>query len=254
MKVVSIDPGWREISKRNSVVFATPPGQIDYVSSGLTDEGLKTLVRDRTEPQSLILLDVPVEGCDISGHRRPVERTLQHCFSLYPASMAGTRGPKLKKSLLEALSPAVRSSVSVQEIYPHAIYKFLWAVWRKGRLESVIQGKWGQILDENLRREYPPRYKGRGTRDQRLSGLRRLHDFLSCLGLDFGDNLSPPKGGLSGWKINLLSDEYDACLGAVAGLYYTNGNPYARIVGGREGNILLLVDAWLERELGRRVE
>ncbi|MFP4641986.1 MAG: hypothetical protein ACLFPU_07405 [Dehalococcoidia bacterium] len=253
VKVISIDPGWRETSKRNAVVVATPSGRIDYVASGLSDEGLKSLVKERAEPRSFILLDVPVERCDISGHWRPVEKALQHYLSLYPISMAGKRGPELKRSLLEALPSTLRSGVSVQEIYPHAVYKFLWAAKQKGKLESVTQGIWERILDESFRREYPPRYKGQFTRDQRLCGLRRLYDFLTGLGLDFTERLACPGDELSGRVMDRLSDEYDACLGAVAGLYYSNGNPYARVVGEREqGDILLLADVWLAGELRKR--
>ncbi len=51
-----------------------------------------------------------------------------------------------------------------------------------------------------------------------------------------------------------LSDEYDACLGAIAGIYFIHSSGYACIAGDSlSGNILLLADQWLAERLSREV-
>ena len=46
------------------------------------------------------------------------------------------------------------------------------------------------------------------------------------------------------------SDQYDACLGVVVGLYCVNGNSYSWIAGDEcQGEMLLLADIWLKKQL-----
>ena len=141
MNIISVDVGWREKTKRNAVAIAKPRKQIYFVASGLGDSDLVSLVRDYAEPESLVLLDVPIEGCEnLREPRRPVESVLQHYVSLYPASMAGMRGVKLKKKLLQAMPEGIRTSVVIQEIYPHAVYKFLWVATAEGQAGKCSVG------------------------------------------------------------------------------------------------------------------
>lgn len=252
MKVISADVGWKPNTRRNAVVVATPPGRIDFLDKGLGDVELDKVVREWIEPQSLVLLDVPIEGCDnLPGHWRPVEKSLQHYIPLYPPSKAKGRGSELKQELLQVVPENVRSSVNVQEIYPYAVYKFLWVARQKGKLESVKLGRWERILDDGFRQTSPPKYKGRVQRDQRLSEIQGLRNLLTgCPGSGFAQQLDFPDRSLRASELELLSDEYDACLGAVVGLLYVNSNPYARVIGDKvQGEILLLTDAWLKSKL-----
>lgn len=103
MNIISVDVGWKERTRRNSVAIATLQKQIDFLANGLGDSDLTNLMREWTEAKSLVLLDVPIKGCDnLREPRRPVESVLQHYVSLYPASVAGVRGTQLKKKLLQA--------------------------------------------------------------------------------------------------------------------------------------------------------
>ncbi len=52
-----------------------------------------------------------------------------------------------------------------------------------------------------------------------------------------------------------LSDVYDACLGAIVGIYFANNSSYACIVGDSEsGEVLLLADQWLQAQLSEKVK
>ena len=101
MNIISCDVGWKRETKRNAIAVVTGSGQVDFLTSGLDDDHLVSLVREWVEPQSLVLLDVPIEGCEkLEGPRRPIENALQHYVSLYPTSRAGKRGKQLKEKLL----------------------------------------------------------------------------------------------------------------------------------------------------------
>jgi len=53
--------------------------------------------------------------------------------------------------------------------------------------------------------------------------------------------------------LDRLLDEYDACLGAIVGLYWVKGSNYACLAGKpEEGEILLLADQWLRTELEKK--
>jgi len=250
--IISIDPGWKEKTRRNAVVVAKPRNQICLVASRLGDSDLISLVRDYAEPESLVLLDIPIEGCEnLCEPRRPVENVLQHYIALYPATMAGMRGIKLKKKLLQAIPEGIRTSVIIQETYPHAVYKFLWVARQKGKLESVRSGRWKRFLARGFIPSLsPPKYKGNITYDQRLAGMRDLYNLLTGhMGLSFLQPLDFPDESLSSPHLELIADELDACLGAVAGLYCAVHNQYVWVAGDQSGEILLLADRWLKEQL-----
>ncbi len=255
MNIISVDVGWKEKSRRNAVAIARPQKQIDFLASGLGDSDLVNLMQERAEPGSLVLLDVPIEGCEnLCEPRRPVENVLQRYISLYPASMAGVRGTQLKKKLLQAIPESIRAGVIIQEIYPHAVYKFLWVAKQKGKLGSIQSGVWQRVLDENFTPSVsPPKYKGNVTHDESLKGMRELYNFLTeQLRLGFSQPLGFPNDSFSRSRLELLADEYDACLGATLGLYCVTYNPYVWAVGDQSrGEILLLADVWLKEQLER---
>ncbi len=252
MKIISVDVGWKETTKRSAVAIATPQKQINFLAHGLGDSDLINLMRARAESGSLVLLDVPIEGCGHPGkHQRPVERALQRYISLYPASMAGVRGIELKKKLLQAVPEGMRAGIVIQEIYPHAVYKFLWVAKQKGKLESVQSARWQMVLDESFTPSVsPPKYKGNITHKKCLAGMRELYNLLTeHLGLAFSPPLGFPDNSFSRCHLELLADEYDACLGAVVGLYCVSHSPYVWLAGDQSGEILLLADMWLKEHL-----
>lgn len=262
MNIISCDVGWKRDTKRNAVAIATDSRQISFIKSGLDDNHLVALVCEWVRPQSLILLDVPIEGCDkLEGPRRSIENALQHYIALYPASMAGTgkrgeqRGKQLRKILLNAMPTQARESVIIEEIYPYAVYKFLWVAKQEGKLAKVRFGKWQGILDKNFTpSKSPPKYKGRKkgfNKPTRLAGIQELYTFLTRhLDLGLSQSVESPDNSYTISGLELLADQYDACLGAIVGLYCVSGNPYAWIAGNeRQGKMLLLADIWLKERL-----
>jgi len=201
-------------------------------------------------------LDVPIEGCtNLKEPRRPLENALQHYISLYPAVRSAHRGEDLKNSIMKAVRQ--RRTVIVKEIYPHAVYKFLWTAKRVGRLTEVTRGRRSSsFLDSSTftPTEVPPGYKGRRKRDERIRGLRHLRNILvGEIGLKFAYPLPSPRACSTVAETDTLADLYDACLGAIAGWYCAAGNHYAWVAGDeRQGEMLLLADKWLKNELQHR--
>jgi predicted RNase H-like nuclease len=254
MNIISCDVGWKSNTKRNAIAIVTDRGKVSFLKSGLDDDYLVTLICKWAESQSLILLDVPIEGCEkLEGPRRPIENALQHYISLYPASSAGNRGKQLEEKLFQKLPVKSKGNIIVKEIYPHAIYKFLWFVERKGKLAEVRRQREQIILDNQFTPSIsPPKYKGRKIEyERRLIGMWELYNFLTQrLGLDFSQSLEPPADSFSATMLEVLADQYDACLGAVVGLYCVAGNSYAWIAGDEhQGEMLLLADVWLKKQL-----
>ena len=253
MNIISCDVGWSRGTKRNAVTVVTSEGRLCVFRRGLNDDDLVSLVTNWSG-RSLILLDVPIEGCqNLEGPRRPIENDLQHYISLYPASRAGTRGQQLKQRMLLSVPAGPRQNIVVKEIYPHAIYKFLWAVEQEGKLAEVLRHREQSLLDNWFTPSLgPPKYKGRKVKqDERLMGMWTLYNFITQrLRLSFCQSLEPPTDSFSAAMLEVLADQYDSCLGAVVGLYCIAGNPYTGIAGDeRQGEMLLFADIWLKRQL-----
>ena len=255
MNIISCDVGWKRETTRNAIALVTDSGRVNLVKGGLDDKHLIDLVREWAEPQSLILLDVPIDGCEkLERGRRSIENALQHYISLYPASRAGRRGKQLKEKLLQAMPDELRGSIIIKEIYPYAIYKFLWVAKQKGKLARIRQQREHQnILDKNFTTSISvPKYKGSKVKyEDRLRGMRKLYKFLTqLLDLRFSQSLDFPRISSSRSGLELLADQYDACLGAVAGMYWVTGNSYAWLAGDEsQGEILILADIWLKERL-----
>lgn len=97
-----------------------------------------------------------------------------------------------------------------------------------------------------------PNYKGSKVKyDDRLKGMRKLYHFLTQhLDLGFSPSLDYPRSSFSRSRLELLADQYDACLGAVVGLYSVTGNSYAWLAGDEsQGEIVILADKWLKESL-----
>jgi len=255
MNIISCDVGWKSETKRNAIAVVTDGRKFSFLKNGLDDDHLVTLVCKWAEPQSLILLDIPIEGCEkLEGPRRPIENALQHYIALYPASKAGDRGKQLKEKLFQKIPVKSKENIIIKEMYPYAIYKFLWAVERKGKLTEVRRGREQQSILDNqfIPSVSPPKYKGSKVKhDKRLMGMWKLYNFLTQrLDLDFSQSLEPPNDSFSATGLEVLADQYDACLGAVVGLYCVTGNSYSWIAGDEfQGEMLLLADIWLKKQL-----
>ena len=81
--------------------------------------------------------------------------------------------------------------------------------------------------------------------------MRELYNFLTeHLELSFLKPLGFPNNSFSRSHLELLADEFDACLGVVVGLYHVTHSPDAWVAGDQSGGeILLLADRWLKEQL-----
>jgi len=209
------------------------------------------LVRESAEPESIILLDVPIDGCDnLEGeHFRPIDKAIaRQTLPALPASKAGIRGKRLKEPLEKD-----KKRLKVYEIYPYAIYKFLAYLRCRKLLQRLNYDRFDTLLDDKFRAYWPPKYKREKKREQHLKNLEYLYSLLMDvnIGLRFRTPLHHPDASSN---IGQVGDEYDACLGAIAGIYFANKSSYACIVGdSHSGNILLLADRWLSEQLSSEV-
>ncbi len=82
--------------------------------------------------------------------------------------------------------------------------------------------------------------------------MEYLYSLLMDTALNFRIPLHYPDASAN---LGPLSDEYDACLGAIVGVYLAGNSSYACVAGdSSSGNILLLADRWLAGELGKEVK
>lgn len=253
MNIISIDLPWNPDKKgRRAVAVADLDGNVKIAQAG-DDNELLELIRGNTESESLVLLDVPIEGCGEldSEHFRPVDKALaRQGIPILPTSKAKDRGNVLKERI-KSINRGKR--VTVQEIYPYAIYKFLAYLKEKELLQRLGVGEFDTLLDDGFRIYRPPKYKRERKRGERRDNMKYLYSLLTdpSLGLRFLTPLPYPNDLSNPDK---LSDEYDACLGAIVGVYSASNSRYACIAGNSEsGDMLLLADKWLVEGLGREV-
>ena len=252
MNIISIDLPWKSDNIGRRVLATTDlDGNVKIVSAR-DDNELLALVQDSAESKSLILLDIPIDGCEQIQIRkfRPIDKTLaRQGIWIQPASGAGTRGKRLKELLKKD-----NEGVIVQEIYPYAVYKFLAYLERQNMLRRINSESCQALLDASFRKYVPPKYKREREKDKRLENMKYLYSLLmdSSIGLKFSasDSLRCPDSSCTLDDLNRLSDEYDACLGAIVGIYFANNSSYAFVAGdSKSGNILLLADGWLREQL-----
>jgi hypothetical protein len=200
----------------------------------------------------MVLLDIPIEGCNnLDGeHFRTIDKAVAHQgIWIQPVSSAGNRGKELKRRLERD-----NKGIIVQEIYPYAVYKFLAYLKDKKLLQRLRANKLDILLDDTFRGFRPPKYKRERKKDRRLENMEYLYSLLreSSIGLNFQTPLRHPDASSN---LGELGDEYDACLGAIVGIFFANKSSYACIVGNsNSGNILLLADQWLQTQLSNKVE
>ncbi|HHT9125745.1 MAG TPA: hypothetical protein ACFYD6_07995 [Candidatus Brocadiia bacterium] len=168
MNIISVDLNWSPSkTARIAVAIADKNGNVRAVSGGLSDNELLCLISEvhlKKSTHSLILLDIPIEGCKYigGGHFRPVDLALiRNGFPLLPSSNAGQRGRLLKKRIQTVAGKNAR----IYEIYPYAVYKFLSYLSYKGILSLFSRGTLQRpptghvLLDEQFLTFWPPKYK-----------------------------------------------------------------------------------------------
>lgn len=251
MNIISVDLPWQEDKKgRRTLAIADLDGNIK-IAQAKDDKELLELVREIAEPGSIILLDIPIDGCDSLGgkHFRPIDRAIsRQALPVLPASKAGSRGKSLKVHLEKD-----KNRLKVYEIYPYAVYKFLAYLKDRKLLHYLNSDRFDTLLDDGFRTYWPPKYKRERKREKRLENMKYLYWLLTDkgTGLNFRIPLNYPDASNN---LGRLGDEYDACLGAIVGIYFANNSSYACIVGdSQSGNMLILADRWLVGKLREEV-
>ena len=163
------------------------------------------------------------------------------------------RSPSQKTYSPSPLKEKGNKGITVQEIYPYAIYKFLAYLRDRQLLQRLNIDKFETLLDDRFRAYRPPKYKRERKKGERIKNMEYLYSLLtdSSLGLKFLDSPGYPDTSYTLSELDRLCDEYDACLGAIVGIYLAGNNSYACVAGdSNSGNILLLADRWLAERLG----
>jgi predicted RNase H-like nuclease len=250
MNIISIDLPWKSTTEGGrALVIANLNRNIRVETSG-GDEELLRLVQDNIEQKSIVLLDIPIEGCGYTKNFRPIDRALLHQgISIQPISSAENRGKELKSGI-QRLNRG--KSLVIQEIYPYAVYKFLAYLRNNRLLPRFNESGFAPLLGDGFRGFWPRRYKRKVKKKERLENMKYLYSLLTDpnVGLKFSAPLDYPDSSYTVNQLKSLADKYDACLGAIVGIYWAEGNPYAWVAGDpKSGEILLLADKWLKERL-----
>ncbi len=246
MRVISVDVGWKDEGNRNAAVVADGEGRVLAWKSRLDRAGLWDFIKQHAGGVKAVLLDVPIEGCDLLGEKgfRPIDLAISRCgMWALPASKAKQRGVRLRGEVADLVP-----SATVLEIYPYAIYKFLAFQSQHGNLASLRSHKGSTVPNQGFGAFVPCKYKRAGGEERRRA-LLFLKELLehAALGLTFSEPLPAPGGDLS---LAHLTDVYDACLGVIAGVFWLRQNPYAQVFGDKDnGEMLLLADEWLAQRI-----
>ena len=251
--LLCLDLGWAPSTRScTAAALLTRSGRIRVARlSSHDDAELVACLADLLEPRGLILLDIPIEGCTELRPGGPAIRAVDRRLAragipVLPSVKAGLRGHQLKWAI-QARAP----DVTIQETYPFAVLRVLWALHVQGRLGAVKTREQGPLLSEKIWRRWPPRYKRAPARSERLDALKEIFGLLihPDLGLAFDPPLPSPSAGLSSSAIAQLSDCYDACLGLMPGLLGPHHPLVATVADPGGGSLLLLADSWLRARL-----
>lgn len=250
MNIIIVDLPWNLNTKGRIALAIADPDRNVTVARADDIQELLNLIKNNAEQRSFVLLDIPVEGCDsLNGEKfRPVSKSLsRQGIWMQPDSKAKGSGKVLKELILQTCA---EKEITIREIYPYAVYKFLAYVEKNGILSRLEQDRFEALLDEGFRGFKPPKYKREKNREQRLKNMEYLYSLLtdSRLGFKYNSLRSPEKFYSLG-ELDRLCDGYDACLGAIVGIYYIGKSRYSFIAGGPGGNILILADKWLAERL-----
>ena len=255
MNIISIDLPWKSTTEAHRALAIANLGRDIRIERAEDDEELLQTVQDNIEQESIVLLDIPIEGCVHSVNFRPVDKALLHQgIWIQPVSSAKARGKSLKRGILNLTQG---KGLIVQEIYPYAIYKFLAYLKDNGLFSRLSMDKFDALLGDEFRRFVPPKYKREREKRKRLENMKYLYSLLtdSNIGLNFSPPLDYPDSSYTLNQLKNLADKYDACLGAIVGICQANGNSYAWVAGDpNSGEMLLLADEWLRERLKKEIQ
>ena len=191
MNIISVDLPWKSDKRGRRALAIADLDRHVRIALANDDDELLALVRDNIERESIVLLDIPIEGCEQIEVKkfRPVDRALaRQGIWIQPASGAGSRGKVLKERIQNT---SWEKKVTVQEIYPYAIYKFLAYLKDKRLVQYLKADRFDVLLDNRFRAFRPPKYKREKEKCKRLKNMRYLYSLLtdSSIGLIFSTPL-----------------------------------------------------------------
>lgn len=241
--VISVDLPWSNKRGRTAVASRSPAGI--SVAAIADDDQLVEHIAERAAERALVLLDVPVDGCEAltaACPRRHVDDCLARVGIPILSSVAsGPRGPRLRQELL-----AARPDLRIFEIYPYAVLRVLWALRMSGASFAFEHNATEVELVERWWK-YPPRYKREPRLPERRQAMRDVASVLAAIPGFAGAVRAV--GGASGPEMQRLADEYDALLGLVAGIAAADASPWSWLAetSAGAGAILTIADGALRR-------
>jgi predicted nuclease with RNAse H fold len=235
--IISIDIGWKSekfvaaiLKERNLIKF-------------LQGDNIGKLISLYKDKSALILLDIPIEGCEeLSSLNplRPVDRLLLKIgIPVLPSYLAKTKGKEIKQKLLKGIKKA-----KVIEMYPYAVLRFLFAASQRIPLFKLFRGSCSHIIDSEIWwNKWPPRYKRERKKEKKKEEFKKIYHLFSFL--EFYACIPSPNNT----KLSLLSHYYDAILGLVLGIQVNESSPWTSLleVPNTKGKIQILADKWLKQ-------
>jgi predicted nuclease with RNAse H fold len=244
--VLSLDLGWNAAADgRAAVALRSGAGVRVQQLDGGDDEVVEQVGRV-AEHGALVLLDVPIDGCGNLSSTRPrrcVDDGLAKSgIPVLPSVKAGKRGPELRTLLLKE-----RADLLIEESYPYAVLRVLWALRQTSRRFRFKDD--GVSLDlSTWWWRWPPKYKRARRVAQRRMAMSEVAEAVAAIG-GFGRAV-PTVEDLAGTRLRRAADELDALLGLVAGIASRNGSTWcwrAHCGHERDAAILTIADASLRR-------
>lgn len=242
--VLSIDLPWGHGQGRTAVASRSPAGIAVAAVAG--DDELVEYVHRNAATNALVLLDVPVEGCEVLDADNPLRGVDLRChrigIPILPSVKAGLRGPRLTTRLR-----GTRPDLRIFEDYPYAVLRVLWALHLQGRPFRFADDPATIDLSSQWR-SWPPKYKRAKTVATKLVAMREVASVLAMVP-GFASGVVQPADAATGSELTRLADNYDALLGLVAGIAAVDELPWSWLItaSGDPGAILTIADAPLRR-------
>lgn len=245
--VLSVDLGWNaDTHDRTAVAYRALSGI--SVLSVPPERGLPEAIAELAAPSALVLLDIPIEGCaglDSKAPYRQVDRALHRLnIPLLPSYKAGGRGVVLRDALRRK-----RPDLRVEESYPYAVLRVLWALRRTGRGLDLGRDSYERVSLEGAWGEWPPRYKREPNLEARRAAAVQVAGLLEAQfpRADSIRGLAEEAAAAGAGALTDLSDRIDAALGLVAAVAAAAKSPWSwrAAVSDDRGAILTIADRWL---------
>lgn len=247
--VLAIDLPWgTKATSRTAIAHRSATGIAVSVVQG--DDELVHHVEHRAANAALVLLDVPIEGCEdldaLTPRRAVDDGFLRSGIPILPSVKSGLRGPMLAQRLL-----ATRPDLRIGEIYPYAVLRVLWGLHREGRPFR---------LDDDATRidlsstwwDWPPKYKRATTRALKLDAMTAVADLLSRVPT-IGGAIERPAASATVAAMAFLADRYDALMGLLAGIAEVDRSSWSWLGEGATGagSIVTIADGSVRRRFER---